>query len=183
MLKKILRHLKIMISDFWNNFIASGVVCPILLRPTLYRISGNKIGKKCYISPRCFIGPGKGKLIVGDNTFINYGCFFDLNDDIIIGNNCNIAMNVHFVNGTHKIGDKNKRASDGISKKIYIGDGTWIGTDSTIMPGVNIGAGTIIGAGSLVLKDCESNSIYVGRPARLYKKLDDDLNNDDEYNN
>lgn len=173
MIKKIIKHLKIGISDFWNNFIASGILCPVVLRPFLYRISGNKIGSKCYISPRCFVGPGKGRLRVGDNTFINYGCFFDLNDDIIIGNNCNIAMNVHFINGTHEIGNENRRADNGISKKIHVGDGTWIGTDSTILPGVNIGTGVVIGAGSLVLNDCESNCIYIGRPARLYKRLEE----------
>ena len=171
MVSKVIKHFKIIISDFWNNTIVAGVLFPIILRPVGYRISGNIIGRKCYLSPRCFVGPGKGKLYIGDGTFVNYGCFFDLNEDIIIGNNVNIAMNVHFINGTHEIGNSDRRASEGISEKIWVGDGTWIGADTTILPGVKIGKGVIIGAGSLVLSDCEDNYIYIGRPAKKYKEL------------
>lgn len=105
-------------------------------------------------------------------TFINYDCWFDLADDIFIGENCNIAMNVHFVNATHEMGDKTRRAGRGITKPINIGSGSWIGADSIIMPGVCIGTGCIIGAGSLVLHDTDDNSIYIGRPAQKYKQIE-----------
>lgn len=104
-------------------------------------------------------------------TFINYNCWFDLGDDIEIAENCNIAMNVHFINGTHEIGDENRRAGNGITKKIVVGSGSWIGADSVIMPGVRIGKGVIVGAGSLVVSDLEDNAIYIGRPAHLHRKL------------
>lgn len=70
----------------------------------------------------------------GGGTFINYNCWFDLGDDIEIGENCNIAMNVHFINGTHEIGDENRRATQGITKRIVVGAGSWIGADIIIMP-------------------------------------------------
>lgn len=57
--------LRIILSDVVQNWIATGVVCPIKLRPVLYRIAGNKIGKACYLSPRIFLGPGPGKLTGG----------------------------------------------------------------------------------------------------------------------
>ena len=104
-------------------------------------------------------------------TFINYNCWFDLGDDIEIGENCNIAMNVHFINGTHEIGNENRRAAQGITKCIVVGAGSWIGTDTIIMLGVTIGKGAVIGTGSLVTTHFEDNAIYFGRPARLYKKL------------
>lgn len=104
-------------------------------------------------------------------TFINYNCWFDLGDDIEIGENCNIAMNVHFINGTHEIGDENRRAAQGITKRIVVGAGYWIGADTIIMPRVTIGKAVVVGTGSLVTTDLEDNAIYFGRPARLYKKL------------
>ena len=52
-------------SDFILNFIAAGVICPIFIRSLLYRIMGNKVGKKCALSPRIFLGPGKGRLTIG----------------------------------------------------------------------------------------------------------------------
>lgn len=170
-IKETRRHLKLIVSDLLQNWIASGVVCPIKVRPILYRLAGNKIGKGCYLSPRIFLGPGPGKLFVG-GTFINYNCWFDLGDDIIIEENCNIAMNVHFINGTHEIGDNKRRAGKGITKKIVVKSGAWIGADTIIMPGVTIGNGVVVGAGSLVTKDLEDNAIYLGRPASLYRKLE-----------
>lgn len=165
------RGLKRIFSDLLQNWLAAGVACPIKMRPTLYRLSGNKIGKGCYLSPRMFLGPGPGKLIVGGGTFINYNCWFDLGDDIIIGEKCNIAMNVHFINGTHEISGEDRRAGKGITGKIIVGSGSWIGADTIIMPGVTIGKGVIVGTGSLVTSNLEDNAIYLGRPARLYKKL------------
>lgn len=109
---------------------------------------------------------------MGGGTFINYNCWFDLGDDIIIEENCNIAMNVHFINGTHEIGDNKRRAGKGITKKIVVKSGAWIGADTIIMPGVTIGNGVVVGAGSLVTKDLEDNAIYLGRPASLYRKLE-----------
>ena len=170
-LKEAWRGTKIICSDLLQNWLAAGVACPIKIRRVLYRIAGNKIGKNCYISPRIFIGPGPGKLSVGGGTFINYNCWFDLGDDIEIAENCNIAMNVNFINGTHEIGDENRRAGNGITKKIVVGSGSWIGADSVIMPGVRIGKGVIVGAGSLVVSDLEDNAIYIGRPAHLHRKL------------
>lgn len=64
-LKEAWRGTKIICSDLLQNWLAAGVACPIKIRPVLYRIAGNKIGKNCYISPRIFLGPGPGKLSVG----------------------------------------------------------------------------------------------------------------------
>jgi maltose O-acetyltransferase len=116
---------------------------------------------------------GGGRLILGDNVFINYNNWFDLKDDIVIGSGVSIAMNCQFINGSHEIGGPEHRAAEGKQAPIVIGDGAWIGAGSTIMMGVTIGNGTIIGAGSLVLSDCEPNSIYIGRPAKLLRRIED----------
>ncbi len=82
-------------------------------------------------------------------------------------------MNVHFINSSHKIGNKERRAGTGCTEKIIVGDGCWIGADCTIMSGVTIEEGTIIGVGFLVLEDCISNAVYAGRPAKLSRKLEE----------
>lgn len=41
-----------------------------------------------------------------------------------------------------------------------------IGANTVILPGVTVGEGVAIGAGSVVKKDCEPWTIYVGSPAR-----------------
>jgi acetyltransferase-like isoleucine patch superfamily enzyme len=47
-----------------------------------------------------------------------------------------------------------------------------VGTNAVIFPGVTISEGSVIGAGSIVTKDTEPWTIYLGGPARAIKKRD-----------
>ena len=109
--------------------------------------------------------------MIGNNVFINYNCFFDALDNIIIGDNCNLAYGITISTSSHLIGDASRRAGENISQKVIIGKGSWIGARVTVLPGVTIGDGCIIAAGSLVNKDCDANSIYGGVPAQKIKSL------------
>jgi len=51
----------------------------------------------------------------------------------------------------------------------FIGNQTFIGANSIIMPGVKVGNNCIVGAGSVVTKDVPDNSLVVGNPARVLK--------------
>ncbi len=82
-----------------------------------------------------------------------------------------ISSNVHFITFTHDIGDVTRRVGKIKFKPILVRSGTWIGTRTTVMPGVTIGVGCVIGAGSLVTKDIPDNSLAVGRPAQVIRKL------------
>lgn len=104
-------------------------------------------------------------------AFVDYKCWFDLGADVVIGDKCNIAMNVTFMNSDHDMADSERRAGMYHPKPIIVGDGCWIGANSLIMPGVTIGNGVVIAAGSVVTKDCESDCLYGGVPAKKIKKL------------
>lgn len=52
-----------------------------------------------------------------------------------------------------------------------IGDNVTLGVNVTILGDVTIGNNVIIGAGSVVVKDIPDNSIAVGSPARVIKRL------------
>jgi sugar O-acyltransferase (sialic acid O-acetyltransferase NeuD family) len=52
-----------------------------------------------------------------------------------------------------------------------VGNFVQIGSNSTILPDINIGNNVIIGAGAVVTKDVPDNSLVVGIPARIIKKL------------
>lgn len=57
-----------------------------------------------------------------------------------------------------------------------VGNDVWIGRESVIMPGVNIGDGAIIAAYSVVAKDVEPYTIAGGNPARpIRKRFDAEL--------
>lgn len=157
------------------NVVASSFFCPPMLRKMIYKLLGYNIGKESTIYHQCFCGVGngsKGRLSLGEHSYINYRCFLDLGDDIIIGNHVSIAYGCTFINSTHELGDEYQRAGNGHTSKIVIEDGCWIGARSIIMPGVTIRKGCVIGSGSLVLMDTEPNGLYVGHPAKRVKNLD-----------
>lgn len=57
---------------------------------------------------------------------------------------------------------------------VEVRSGAWIGASVTINQGTNeskrvIGSNSVIGSGAVVLHDCDSDSIYVGIPARKIK--------------
>ena len=130
---------------------------------------GVKLGNNVDICPHCFVGNNNHE--IGDSTFINYNVWFNTAGGIKIGCRCNIAYQVTFATSTHLIGSKERRAGTATAKSIEIGNGTWIGARSVILPGVKIGDGVIIGAGTVVVEDCEDNSLYAGNPAHLVKRL------------
>lgn len=116
---------------------------------------------------------GRGPVDIGKDTWVGPGCHFytDENAPIKIGNNCDIAPEVSFVTGSHKISDDRRRAGTGMVNEIIIQDGCWIGARVTILGGVHIGKSTVIGAGALVINDIPENSIAVGVPAKVIKQF------------
>ena len=55
-------------------------------------------------------------------------------------------------------------------EKTILRKGVSVGSNATIMCGIEIGENAIIGAGSVVTKNVEPNSILAGNPARIIKK-------------
>ncbi len=89
---------------------------------------------------------------------------------ITLGNYVRISGDVLFT--THDGGTwafRNQEQYKGISKfgRISIGDYTFIGARSMIMPGVKIGAHCVIGACSLVTKDVPDGMVVGGVPAKI----------------
>jgi sugar O-acyltransferase (sialic acid O-acetyltransferase NeuD family) len=54
---------------------------------------------------------------------------------------------------------------------VSVGEGTFVGAGSTIIPGKKIGAWSIIGAGSVVISDIPDYSVAVGNPAKVIKSI------------
>lgn len=57
---------------------------------------------------------------------------------------------------------------------VRIGKHAIIGTNSILLPGVTIGEGAAIGANSLVTRDCDPWTIYLGSPAKPYRRRPDE---------
>ncbi|HCJ91322.1 MAG: hypothetical protein I3I94_01775 [Acidaminococcaceae bacterium] len=63
----------------------------------------------------------------------------------------------------------------GIAKPVRIGDDVWVGGNVTILPGVTIGSNVVVAAGAVVTHDVPDNSLVAGVPARVIRKLENNL--------
>ena len=102
--------------------------------------------------------------------FFNVNCVVLDTMKIEIGNNVFFGPNVHIYTATHPLNAIERRTVE-FSKPVFIGNDCWIGGNTVICPGVTIGDGCTIGAGSVVTKDIPANSLAVGNPAKVIKKL------------
>ncbi|MDJ0509008.1 MAG: CatB-related O-acetyltransferase [Crocosphaera sp.] len=137
-------------------------------------------------------------IIIGDFTYYddlenpenfekNVLYHFDfIGDKLIIGKFCAIASDVKFImNGAnHPLNGfttypfaifgnawENTMSVEGESKgDTIIGNDVWLGYNSLIMPGINIGDGAIIAANSVVTKDIKPYTIVGGNPAHVIRK-------------
>jgi acetyltransferase-like isoleucine patch superfamily enzyme len=111
-----------------------------------------KIGQRCKISSHTFICEG---VTIEDNVFIGHGVMF-INDTYPRATTPGGALQT----------EKDWKVEITLVKK-----GASIGSGSTILSKVTVGENAIVGAGSVVTRDVPANAIVAGNPARLLRKL------------
>ncbi len=116
---------------------------------------------------------GSGKVHIGENVLVDDSTFIMAHEKIEIGKNTTIAAFCFITdfNHSYKNGSVSVLEQGYETKPISIGKNVWIGTHCIVLPGIKIGDGSIIGAGSVVTHDVPENSIAVGNPARIVKKI------------
>src|SRR4030067_455494 len=110
------------------------------------------IGKNCKISSHTFICEG---VTIEDNVFIGHGVIF---------------INDTYPRATTSSGDL-QTEKDWKVEPILEKKEASVGTGVTVLSNVTIGENAIVGAGSVVTKDVPPNSIVVGNPARIIRKI------------
>lgn len=125
--------------------------------------------KRLYIEPPFHCDYGYN-IYAGENVYFNVNCVILDSMKVAIGNNVFFGPAVHIYTATHPLNAIERRSVES-SKAVSIGDDCWIGGNTVICPGVTIGSACVIGAGSVVTKDIPENSLAVGNPARVIRKL------------
>ena len=92
--------------------------------------------------------------------------------EIHIGNHVLIGPGAGIFTAIHPTDPPIRNTGLEAQKSIIIEDGVWIGGNATILPGVRIGENSIVGAGAVLTKSIPKNSIAIGNPARVVRKID-----------
>lgn len=114
---------------------------------------GAVIGKNCKISSHTFICEG---VQIEDNVFIGHSVTF---------------TNDRYPRAT-TAGGGLKTDNDWVCESTVVKKGASIGSGVTLLCGVTIGENAIVGCGSVVTKDVPADTIVVGNPARVLRKID-----------
>ena len=110
---------------------------------------------------------------IGKNVYVGYDVVFDrihpelitVGDYAEIGDRCILSA--------HSRGSLTTRqAYPRTADPIRIGRGVCVNSGCIITQGVEIGENSIIGVGSVVTRDISPNSLALGYPAKVVKKLD-----------
>lgn len=139
-------------------------------RLDVFPFNNFELGTRSVIEDFSTINNGVGDVIIGERTIVGLGN--TIIGPVIIGNDVMLAQNIvvsGMNHGYENVTIPPSKQKD-ICKQITIADEVWIGANSVITIGVNIGKHSIIGAGSVVTKDVPPFSIAVGNPAKVIKK-------------
>jgi len=117
------------------------------------------ISPAAYVSPSATIGQGvvvmPGAVI---NTCVEVGQNVIVNTRASIDHDCIISSHTHIAPGTTLAGS------------VFVGEGSFLGTGSSVIPEIRIEEWVTIGAGSVVISNISSNVTVVGVPAKKILK-------------
>jgi len=108
----------------------------------------------------------KGKIEIGNNCGFS-GTAIGAFDSITIEDNVRCGANTLITDADWHMDDPRV----GPAKPIIIRKNVWIGYNTVVLKGVEIGENTIIGAGSIVTSNIPPNVIASGNPCKVIKPL------------
>lgn len=136
------------------------------------------IGKRTLIGPRVSLSAGMGPgqdligariVTIGNDVLIGRGSSVAGHLEIVIEDEVFFGPNVYVTDQNHGV----EQIDVAIGRQtmseapVRIGWGSWLGTNSVVLPGVTIGRHVAVGAGSVVTSDLPDNCVAVGSPARV----------------
>ena len=111
------------------------------------------------VGDRCLFGKGSG--IVGHLQIV-------IGDDVWTGHH------VYITDQNHGYDDLSVPISMQVmpERPVSIGDGSWLGHGTVVLPGARIGRHVVIGANSVVTGHIPDYSVAAGVPARVIKRIE-----------
>lgn len=108
---------------------------------------------------------------VGENFYANFNLVILDGAPVTFGDNVFIAPDCGFYTAGHPIDATERNKGLEYARPITVGNNVWFGAKTCVLPGVTIGDNCVIGAGSVVVHDIPSDSVAVGNPCRVIRKI------------
>lgn len=135
-------------------------------------LTGKKIDNTFRLFPPFYTDFGKN-ITIGKHVFINSGCHFQDQGSITIKDGVFIGHNVVIATINHDLQPSKQRKNH--YAPVVVENNVWIGSNATILPGVTIGEWSVVAAGAVVTKDVPPMCVVGGVPAKVIKKVDDNV--------
>ena len=133
------------------------------MRHAYYRwICRMRLGRNAKVMRGVFVLAPQ-RIRIGENSVINNDCRLDGRGELTIGDNVNVAFDVHIYTMSH---DHNDPSFAGVLEPVCIEDYVWLCSRSTVLPGVTIGRGAVVAAGAVVTSDVAPLTVVGGVPSR-----------------
>lgn len=130
-----------------------------------------------YVSLSVGMAPGQVPLTdpvvrIGDRCLIGRGSGIVAHLSVEIGDDVFTGHYVYITDQNH--GYEDRSVPIGLQtmpeKPVRIGDGSWLGHATVVLPGATIGRHCVIAAGSVVTGEIPDYSVAVGAPARVVRR-------------
>jgi UDP-2-acetamido-3-amino-2,3-dideoxy-glucuronate N-acetyltransferase len=121
-----------------------------------------RVGDECNVCDHTYIDNG---VVVGDRVTIKSGVY--LWDGMVVEDEVFLGPHATFSN------DRFPRSRQPWTREgIVIKRGATVGAGAVVLPGTTIGERAMVGAGAVVTADVEADTVVVGNPAKVVRRLD-----------
>lgn len=153
---------------------------------TMYGASSIHIGADTLVGRDCslLVGyspddpqiPERG-IVIGDRCVIGAGSTLTAHSSITVEDDVWFGQRVFVSDASHSYQDPETPIGVqlGEHQPVVVGEGSWIGHGSIILPGARIGRHVVVGAGSVVRGTVPDHVVVAGVPARVVRRLEPEI--------
>ena len=131
------------------------------------------LGKTCnsFLIEQPFICDYGYNIEIGENFYSNHNLTILDCAKVSFGNNVFIGPNCSFYTPIHPLNADERNSGAEKALPIKVCNNVWFGGNVVVLPNVTIGNNCVIGAGRVVTKDIPDNSLAVGNPCKVIRKI------------